>query len=84
MYIILSYDVEAERTQIFKKISEQFLHRVQNSVFEGHITEAKFMRLSGIIKNNLRKEESVIIWIMESKSNFKKITYGKNEEYNFL
>ncbi|MEM0136274.1 MAG: CRISPR-associated endonuclease Cas2 [Thermoplasmatales archaeon] len=84
MYIILSYDVEAERTQIFKKISERFLHRVQNSVFEGHITESKFMRLNASIKTNIKENESVLIWMMESESNFKKTTYGRDEEYNFI
>ena len=84
MYIILSYDVDADRTQIFKKISEQFLHRVQNSVFEGHITESKFLRLNSNIKANLKSSESVLIWTVASESNFEKVTYGRNEEYDFL
>ncbi len=84
MYVILSYDVDANRTQIFKKISERFLHRVQNSVFEGYITESKLIQLSSSIKENLKDDESVLIWKLESEKDLKKLVYGKIEEYNFL
>jgi CRISPR-associated protein Cas2 len=51
MYIILVYDVEQERVAKVCKYLRRYLHWVQNSVFEGEISEAKLER----VKAGLRK-----------------------------
>lgn len=45
MYVILVYDVAAERTAKMLKLCRRYLHWVQNSVFEGEITEVKLKEL---------------------------------------
>ena len=46
MYIIAVYDVAAERTSKMLKLCRRYLHWIQNSVFEGEITEVKLKELS--------------------------------------
>ncbi len=45
MYVIAVYDVEAHRTQKMLKLCRRYLHWIQNSVFEGEITEVKLKEL---------------------------------------
>lgn len=47
MYVIAVYDVEARRTAKMLKLCRQYLHWVQNSVFEGEITEVRLKELVG-------------------------------------
>lgn len=84
MYVILSYDVDSSRTQIFKKMAGRFLHHTHNSVFEGHITESQLMKLEKSITKELKTSESLIIWSFESESHVHKMAFGIQEEFNFL
>ena len=84
MYVILSYDVDSSRTQIFKKMAGRFLHHTHNSVFEGHITESQLMRLRRSIEKELKVNESLIIWSFQAESHVKKMAFGVQEEFNFL
>jgi CRISPR-associated protein Cas2 len=45
MYVIAVYDVAAERTGKMLRLCRRYLHWVQNSVFEGEITEVKLKEL---------------------------------------
>ncbi|HEK86770.1 MAG: CRISPR-associated endonuclease Cas2 [Candidatus Saccharicenans sp.] len=63
MKLILVYDINEVRVQKILKICRKYLHRVQNSVFEGEITEAKLEKLKMEIKKIIREDEdSVIIY----------------------
>ncbi|MCU0430978.1 MAG: CRISPR-associated endonuclease Cas2 [Cytophagaceae bacterium] len=45
MYIILVYDVEQRRTAKMLKLCRQYLHWIQNSVFEGELSEVQLKEL---------------------------------------
>ena len=45
MYMLMTYDVEAKRTERFKKLLRRYLIHEQFSVFSGDITEANAIRL---------------------------------------
>ena len=45
MYMLVTYDVEAKRTEKFKKLLRRYLMHDQYSVFSGDITEAKAIEL---------------------------------------
>jgi CRISPR-associated protein Cas2 len=45
MYVIAVYDVASERTGKMLKLCRRYLHWIQNSVFEGEITDVKFKEL---------------------------------------
>ena len=45
MYLLVTYDVEAKRTEKFRKLLVKYLTHEQYSVFSGDITEAKAIEL---------------------------------------
>jgi len=61
--VILVYDIGEKRVGKVLKICRKYLHWVQNSVFEGEITEAKLEKLKRELKMVMEPEEdSVIIY----------------------
>lgn len=67
VYVILVYDVKKKRVQKVMKICRKYLNHLQNSVFEGNITEAKLTKLKGEIKNVIDvKTDSVCVFRMDS------------------
>ena len=45
MYVIAMYDINEKRVGRMLKLFRRYLHRIQNSVFEGEITEVKLLEL---------------------------------------
>lgn len=45
MYVVAVYDVATKRTGKMLKLCRQYLHWVQNSVFEGEITQVQLKSL---------------------------------------
>lgn len=45
MFMLVTYDVEAKRTEKFKKLLRRYLNHEQYSVFTGDITDAQAIRL---------------------------------------
>lgn len=45
MYVIAVYDVDSKRCGKMLKLCRQYLHWIQNSVFEGEITQVKLKEL---------------------------------------
>lgn len=69
MYIILVYDAAPLRGARLLKFLRQHLTWVQNSVFEGEITEAGYEVIRHGIKNIINTSvDSVIYYIFDSKS----------------
>ncbi|MBO8131526.1 MAG: CRISPR-associated endonuclease Cas2 [Candidatus Marinimicrobia bacterium] len=74
MYVILVYDVGEKRVAKTLKTCRKYLHWVQNSVFEGEITNANLVRLKGELKRIIKKEEdSVVIY------QFRTLNYSTRE-----
>lgn len=67
MYVILVYDVKKKRVQRVMKTCRKYLNHLQNSVFEGNITEAKLTRLKNEIKAVIDvKTDSVCVFKLNS------------------
>ncbi|MFC2713717.1 MAG: CRISPR-associated endonuclease Cas2 [Segatella salivae] len=63
MYVILIYDVAEKRVSKMLKLCRQYLCWIQNSVFEGELSEVKFRELQHKICSLIdKKEDSVIIF----------------------
>jgi CRISPR-associated protein Cas2 len=45
MYVLMTYDVRAKRTELFRKILTRYLVHEQNSVFAGDLPESKLLKL---------------------------------------
>ncbi|SMC08874.1 CRISPR-associated endonuclease Cas2 [Nitratiruptor tergarcus] len=83
MYIILVYDIctiEKEgqnRLNKVMKLCRQYLHHTQKSVFEGELSEAKFIKLQNSIKNIIDfNNDYVIFYRIDNKNNVKKYNLG--------
>jgi CRISPR-associated protein Cas2 len=63
MYVIAVYDIGEKRVGKILKLFRRYLHRIQNSVFEGEITEVKLLELKGKARCIMDMEtDSIIIF----------------------
>jgi len=63
MYVILVYDIEQKRVGKACKLCRKYLNWVQNSVFEGEISEAKLKEAQGKLKSLIDPDsDSVLIY----------------------
>jgi len=67
MYVIVVYDMEADRTHLMLKLCRRYLVHVQNSVLEGEISEGDLATLKGRLKI-LQEGESVMVYELSSTS----------------
>lgn len=87
MYVILVYDVGEKRVGKMLKLCRKYLHWIQNSVFEGEITEVKLKELlsqARVIMN--LGEDSVLVFKSRDQKWLEKEVVGqeKNELDNFI
>jgi len=61
MYVILVYDVGEKRVGKMLKLCRKYLHWIQNSVFEGEITEVKLKELIHAAKKIMDEDDDSII-----------------------
>ncbi len=67
MYTILVYDIGEKRVQKVHKLLKKYLNWVQNSVFEGELTEGKLEAVKLALKKwMVPEEDSVIIYTLGS------------------
>ena len=77
MYLIVAYDIAVERLDTVRKILRQYLNWVQNSAFEGELTEGKFEELSMKIRDVIdEKSDSVICYSLSNPKWLKKQVIG--------
>lgn len=68
MYYIIVYDVNVDRVAKMLKLMHQYLNHVQNSVFEGELTNAQLAELKDKARNLMNEDEdSIIIYRIGSK-----------------
>lgn len=78
MYIILVYDVGEKRVGKMLKLCRKYLHWIQNSVFEGEITEVKLKELKLRAKYIMDEEsDSLIIFSSRDQKWLEKEIVGK-------
>jgi CRISPR-associated protein Cas2 len=61
MYVIAVYDINEKRVGKMLKLCRRYLNWIQNSVFEGEITEVKLQELIYESKKIMKKEEDSLI-----------------------
>jgi CRISPR-associated protein Cas2 len=87
MYIILVYDIEEKRVGKMLKLCRKYLNWIQNSVFEGEITEVKLKELISKAWLIMKPEaDSIIIFKSRDAKWLEKEIVGKEkgETGNFL
>ena len=88
MYYIITYDITStKRLPKMLKTLRRYLNWIQNSVFEGFLTEKQASELEERIKSIInKKEDSVIFYVLRNEEVFKRNVLGieKNEITNFI
>ena len=78
MYVILVYDIGEKRVGKMLKLCRQYLNWIQNSVFEGEITEVKLKEFKGKALNIIKAEtDSIIIFNTSEEKWLNKEVVGK-------
>ena len=80
MYLILVYDIGEKRVGKMLKLCRKYLNWIQNSVFEGEITEVKLKELLFKAKGIMNLEEdSLIIFKSRKEKWLEKEVLGKEK-----
>lgn len=80
MYIILVYDIGQKRVGKALKICRRYLNWVQNSVFEGELTEARLKALKLNLKKMMNQEEdAVLIYRLREQKYIKREILGQDK-----
>jgi len=80
MYVILVYDIGEKRVGKMLKLCRQYLHWIQNSVFEGEITEVKIKELILKARQIMEEEyDSIIIFKTRQEKWLEKQVIGKEK-----
>jgi CRISPR-associated protein Cas2 len=62
MFVLITYDVDAERTHVYRKLLRRHLTHIQQSVFHGNISEGQLLTLRNAIESELTDDDSVYIF----------------------
>ncbi|MGM0607723.1 MAG: CRISPR-associated endonuclease Cas2 [Candidatus Muiribacteriota bacterium] len=88
MFVILYYDVNSKRCGKMLKKCREYLQWVQNSVFEGEITQAKYEGLISDLNKVLKKDDgdSLVCYKFRAKKYTERSVYGndKKDDIKFL
>ena len=87
MYVILVYDMGEKRVGKMLKLCRRYLNWIQNSVFEGEITEVKLLEFKANARLIMNKEtDSIIIFKTRQEKWLEKevLGYEKNDLNTFL
>ncbi|MEM5874306.1 MAG: CRISPR-associated endonuclease Cas2 [Candidatus Aenigmatarchaeota archaeon] len=77
MYVIIVYDVSVERVNKVCQFLRQYLNWIQNSVFEGELSESELKRVEiGLNEIINPDEDSIIIYQFPTERILKKIHIG--------
>jgi CRISPR-associated protein Cas2 len=82
MYIILVYDFGEKRVAKMLKLCRKYLNWIQNSVFEGELTEVQLKRLKSEADAFMEESDSLVIFKSREQKWLEKEVIG--EENNSL
>jgi CRISPR-associated protein Cas2 len=79
MFVIMVYDIIEKRVQKVLKTSRKYLYWVQNSVFEGEITNASFAKLKMELRKIIDEEYDSILFYT-----FRTTKYSERENIGII
>ncbi len=80
-YLIVTYDISEERVNKVRKILKKYFMWVQNSVFEGEISEGKLVKCKFELEKVIDKEvDSIYFYSLENRLNYRKTVIGVEKE----
>ncbi|MCX7969916.1 MAG: CRISPR-associated endonuclease Cas2 [Armatimonadetes bacterium] len=80
MYVVIVYDVEQSRVAKVCQYLRRFLHWVQNSAFEGELTESQLERIKADLRDMIDLDyDSVYIYRLPDRSIVRKEVIGQEK-----
>ena len=79
MFMLMTYDVEAKRTNKFKKLLRRYLNHEQYSVFTGDITEAQAIALQRDLSQLMIPGDRVTVVSAANRQNIEVQQLSKSE-----
>lgn len=76
MYVILVYDIDQTRVSKANKLLKAYIMWIQNSVFEGEISESIFVGMMKRLSKLIKDSDSVVVYKFKTKSYFEKEIIG--------
>lgn len=68
MYVVVVYDVDKKRCGKMLKLCRGYLHHIQNSVFEGEITDARLEELKIKARKIMEEEDADSLIVFKSRN----------------
>ena len=79
MYMLMMYDVEAKRTDKFKKLLRRYLIHTQYSVFSGDLTEAQAIKLRRALSQLMIPGDRVVEITSKNRHNINVVHLTKDD-----
>ncbi len=80
MFIIVAYDVPADRTEKYRKLLSRYLISVQYSVFGGDLTLIKYKQMHDGLKRIKIDADRLLIVSSENRRNIRVIQWDEDGE----
>lgn len=80
MYVIIVYDVSIDKVSKLCQFLRRYLHWVQNSVFEGEVTESELITIKSGVKKFIKETDSLLIYKFTSKTAVERESFGRKCE----
>ena len=78
MFVLVSYDVPAKRTVIFRKLLKEFLVHEQASVFMGDLPESEVIKLVAKISEVIGPEDQILKFACRNRHNVEVLRLSKH------
>ena len=69
MFVIVCYDVPANRTEVYKKLLKEYLMHEQASVFMGDLPEGDIIKMVAKISEKITPEDRVMKLVCRNRHN---------------
>ena len=78
MFVVVTYDVAAGRTESFRKLLVRYLTHEQNSVFAGILTESTWRKLKADISKRAVPDDRILVFRAKNRHNMDAMILSKS------
>lgn len=80
VFVLVTYDVPANRTRIYRKLLRKYLEHIQYSVFHGNISEGQLVKIRNELEDALEPDDSIYIFEADVSANVECTVLGDADE----
>lgn len=79
MFVIIVYDTESKNCVKLHRQLKKYLNWNQNSVFEGNVTQAQYVKIKDILENTRADQSHITIYSLDNEKLLKKEELGSGK-----